>query len=343
VDRFSRVKVMITSDLARVVMVAVLIVWNNHLPVVYLVAFGLSAGAVFFNPAASSLLPSLVPDDELVAANSGLWSSAVLTQVALAPIAGLVAATAGFEWAFALNATSFALSALALRGLQDAEESLPLVAASMWRQGVESLAVVFGDRMLRALAVAQALAALSAGATSVLLVLLAADHLEVGGAGYGAMIAAIGVGAFVGPLLLTRFADQVRGPVVIFGAFGLRGLLDLVLATVVALPAALATLMLYGLATSTGSVSFSSLIQSRVSARLRGRVFSAFDVIWHTMRLLSLVLGGVLAETVGIRGVFYAGGALLLAAALSGLSAYGRPCAAGECDPRSSAAAPLAD
>jgi len=323
VDRFPRVRVMITADLARVLMAAVLIVWHDQLPVVYLVAFGLSAGAVFFNPAASSLLPSLVPDDELVAANSGIWSAGVLTQVALAPVAGLVAATAGFEWAFALNTASFALSALALGGLEAEEEPLPVTSGTIWRQGIESLSLLASDPMLRALAVAQALAALSAGATSALLVLLAADHLEVGGGGYGAMIAAIGVGAFVGPLLLTRLADQLRRPVVIFGAFGVRGVVDLVLATVVTLPVALGSLVLYGLGTSTGSVSFSSLIQSRVAARLRGRVFSAFDVIWQSMRLVSLVLGGFLAEAFGIRAVFYAGGTLLIVAALSGLSARG--------------------
>jgi len=121
----------------------------------------------------------------------------VLTQVALAPVAGLVAATAGFEWAFALNTASFALSALALGGLEAEEEPLPVTSGTIWRQGIESLSLLASDPMLRALAVAQALAALSAGATSALLV-PAADHLEVGG----------GVGAFVGPLLLTRLADR---------------------------------------------------------------------------------------------------------------------------------------
>jgi MFS family permease len=75
----------------------------------------------------------------------------------------------------------------------------------------------------------------------------------------------------------------------------------------------------YGLGTSTGNVSFSSVIQAHVPASLRGRIFSAFDMIWHTMRLASLLLGGVLADAIGIRAVYYAGAALLAAAALSGL------------------------
>ena len=55
--------------------------------VAYAVAFGLSAGQVFFSPAGQSLLPSIVGDDELVAANSGIWTAAVTAQIAVAPVA----------------------------------------------------------------------------------------------------------------------------------------------------------------------------------------------------------------------------------------------------------------
>lgn len=321
VDRLPRVQVMLGADVGRLVLVAALVVWHSHVAVVYAIAFGLSAGSVFFNPAAASLLPALVDDDELVAANSGIWSAAVLAQVLLAPLAGLLATSAGFGWAFAVNAASFGLSALLLRGLRAGEAPRQITTGSIWLQGVQALRLLGGDRLLRALAAAQALAALSAGATSALLVILAYQHLNVSGAGYGLMLAAIGTGAFCGPLLLSRLAVHVRRPTVIFGAFGLRGLVDVVLATVTSLPAALGALASYGVGTSVGNVSFSSLIQSHVPAELRGRVFSAFDVIWQTMRLASLLLGGVLADRYGIRIVFYTGGTLLLAAAFAGLSA----------------------
>lgn len=319
VDRLPRVRVMVSSDVARMVLAAVLVVWHEELWVVYAVAFGLSAGAVFFNPAAGSLLPALVDDDELVAANSGVWSAAVLSQVLMAPVAGFLAVTAGFGWAFALNAASFAVSGLLLRGLKSGEAPAPVSSSGLFAQGLEAIGLLGRDPLLRALAVAQALAALSAGATSALLVLLAADHLRVDGDGYGLMLAAIGAGAFVGPLVLTRWS-RLRSPRVIFAAFGLRGLVDLVLAGVTALPAALGSLAVYGLATSAGNVTFSSLVQSHVPAAMRGRVFSAFDLIWQAMRLVSLLLGGIAAEAFGIRTVFYAGGVLLLTAAASGLA-----------------------
>ena len=42
----------------------------------------------FFNPASASALPGIVDERELLAANSGLWSAAVIAQIALAPCPG---------------------------------------------------------------------------------------------------------------------------------------------------------------------------------------------------------------------------------------------------------------
>ena len=292
VDRLPRVTVMVGADLARMVLAAVLAVWHRDIALVYAVAFGLSAGSVFFNPAAGSLLPALVTDDELVAANSGIWSAAVLSQILVAPLAGLLTATAGYGWAFAANAASFAISAALLRGLSSSEARRPVTTVSIWAQDREALHLVARDRLLRALAVAQTLAALSAGATSALLVVLAA---------------------------------RIRRPTAVFTAYGLRGVVDVALATITALPAALAALVCYGIGTSTGNIAFATVIQSHVPDRLRGRVFSAFDLIWQSMRLTSLLIGGLLADAVGIRAVYYLGGALLAAAALAGLTLLGVP------------------
>lgn len=96
--------------------------------------------------------------------------------------------------------------------------------------------------------------------------------------------------------------------------------MDAVLATVTGLTAALAVLFAYGLGTSTGAVTFNSVLQAETAERVRGRVFATFDMLWQTGRLLSLLLVGVLADTFGIRAVYYFGAALLLAAAWAGWS-----------------------
>jgi len=176
------------------------------------------------------------------------------------------------------------------------------------------------DRLLRLLAAVQLLAALSAGATSALLVVLSGRRLGTGPGGFGLLLGAIGAGAALGPLLLPRLTSSPRRPALVFGPYLLRGLVDLVLAMTRSLPAALAALALYGVGTSTGMVTYNSLLQAHVRDQVRGRVFAACDMIWQTGRLASLALGGLAADTLGIQAVYLLGGLLLLLAGSIGLA-----------------------
>jgi len=318
VDRLPRVTVMIGADLVRAALAFTLPFVDSSVVAVYAIALALSAGAVFFNPAAQSVLPAIVRERELVAANSGLWTAAVISQVVLAPLAGVVVAGFGYTWAFWINGASYLASAAVLRGLTLPSAPVSTGRIPWYSQAREGIAAVAGHRLLRGLAAAQFLAALSAGATGALLVVLAREHLDLGTADYGFLLGAIGVGAATGPFVLSRLTDDPRRPVFVLGPFALRAVVDSVLATVTGLAAAMAALVAYGLGTSTGAVTFNSLLQAETPEHLRGRVFASFDMLWQSGRLLSLLAGGLLADTVGIRAVYYLGGLLLLAAVLAG-------------------------
>lgn len=318
VDRLPRVPVMIGADLVRAALAFALPFVDGSVAAVYAVAVGLSAAAVFFNPAAQSVLPAIVRERDLVAANSGLWTAAVVSQVVLAPLAGIVVVTFGYTWAFWINAASYLLSAVALRRLTVAAAPAPAVRTSWYADAAAGIAAVAGHRLLRALAAGQFLAALSAGATGALLVVLAQEHLALRPSDFGLLLGAIGVGAALGPLLLSRLTDNPRRPVYVLGPFVLRAVVDAVLATVTGLAAAMTTLLAYGIGTSTGAVTFHSLLQAETPEQLRGRVFAGFDMLWQSGRVLSLLAGGLLADTIGIRAVYYLGAVLLLAAATAG-------------------------
>lgn len=317
VDRLPRQRVMIGADLARAAIAAGVAAEPHHLWTLYPAAFGLSAFTVFFNPAAASVLPSLVDEDELVGANSALWSAAVLSQMVLAPLAGLLVTTVGASAAFAINAGSFLFSAATLAGLH-----IPLrpvtPTRSHWAEAVEGARLIRANRFLATLASVQLLAAMSAGATSALLVVLAERHLHTHATGFGFLLAAIGVGAGLSPLVLQRFVRDVRRPVLQFGPYLLRGVVDLVLATFTSLAVAVVALIGYGVATSTGNVAYTTALQTIVPDRIRGRIFASYDVIWQTGRLISIGIGGVLADLLGISAVYYLGGALLLVAGALG-------------------------
>ena len=252
-----------------------------------------------------------------MAANSGIWTAAVVSQIALAPLAGLLVVTGGYGPAFLLNAVSFVVSALVLVGLKAPARVAP-VERRLWRDAASGVGTLVGSPLLRGLAAGQLLAALSAGATSALLVVLAQDHLGLDQSGYGLLLGAIGLGAAIGPLLLTRPVRDPLRPVFVFGPFLMRAVVDAVLASVTALAGALAALVGYGLGTSTGAVTFNSLLQAQTEEATRGRVLAGFDLLWQVGRLVSLVLGGVVADAWGIRAVYYLGAVLLVAAAGAG-------------------------
>ncbi|WCO68018.1 MFS transporter [Iamia majanohamensis] len=318
VDRRPRRSVMIAADLARALLVASLAVVGGSVLLAFAVAFGVSAATVAFNPAASSLLPEVVDREDLVDANALLWTVAVVAQIVLAPAAGGLISLFGVHVAFAVNAASYLISALILTGLR-AGRSPSETALRGWGSVMAGVAAVRGVPLLRRLAIVQGLASLSAGATSGLLVVFAADALDVGPGGFGLLLAAIGVGAALGPMLFrSRIAPGDRRW--LFGPFATRGGVDLLLGVTSNPAVAGAALGLYGASTSTGMVAYQSTLQSAVPAETRGRAFALYDVVWNAARLVSLGIGGILADALGIRAVYILGGVLLLAAAAVGLT-----------------------
>lgn len=317
-DRYPRRTVMVLADLLRASLVALLAVAHGEVALAYAVAFGVSIGTLLFNPAASSLVPDLVGDDELVDANSALWTIAVVAQILLAPLAGALIAWAGVGAAFGLNAASYLISALLLHRLEVARRPAALTVAG-WTAVRDGLSTVRRSPLLSRLALVQVLASLSAGATSGLLVVLAGDWLGVGPSGFGALLACIGAGAALGPLLLRRHirpADKRW----LFGPYALRGGVDVALATISSPVVAGAALSTYGVGTSTGMIAYQSTLQTVVPPEVRGRAFALYDVLWNAARLVSLGLGGLLADQLSIRAVYLVSAGLLMVAAAIGLT-----------------------
>ncbi len=133
------------------------------------------------------------------------------------------------------------------------------------------------------------------------------------------LLAAIGVGAVLGPLLLRRFV-RPGDKRWLFGPFAVRGAVDLTLAAVANPVVAGGALVAYGMSTSTGMVAYQSTLQTLVPVETRGRAFAFYDVLWNTARLLSLAVGGVIAELADVRVVYVLSALLLFAAAVVGLT-----------------------
>ena len=209
-DRYPRRGLMIMADLLRAGLAAGIALSHSSVAMAFVVAFGLSVGGLLFNPAASAALPEVVGPDDVVDANAALWTVAVVLQILLAPLAGLIIGWAGFGLAFGLNAASYVGSAMWLRGLKTATNKAD-AAKPGWSAVARGWATVRNHPLLSRLLIVQVLASLSAGATSGLLVVLAKDRLRLSPSGFGLLLAAIGFGAALVPCSFAGSSSRATG------------------------------------------------------------------------------------------------------------------------------------
>lgn len=329
IDRLNRKHVLIGADILRAVL-ALSLVWPQGTWHAYVVAAGMAAGNTFFNPTVQAVIPALTTEDQRLAANSVAWSTGRLVQIVAAAVAGGLIALIGTDAAFALNAATFAVS-----GLLIARLTIPAHAGQLGsdtKRGLGSyftdaragLRYALSDHLVSRLLLVQGLASFAVGATGAMLVILSERHLGLTPSGFAWLIGAIGVGALLGPLIPNMLATDYRDARWLFVPYIIRGVGDILIAVFTPLPFVLIILFIYGLNTSTGMVVYSSTIQGAVPDAVRGRVFTLLDVTWNAMRLLSLALGALMVDAIGIQALFWFGGAMLTLSGMLGLLLLGK-------------------
>lgn len=284
--------------------------------------FVLGFSSVFATPAFQSLVPDLVPRDQLVAASS-LSSISVNVARSLGPaIAGVVIAWFGVGAVFALNAAIFAATALALalwrpsqetaRPTLRAESFLPAIRAG-WRYIQHAPVVV---RLLgRAAFFLVPTAALWA-----LLPLIASERLRLGADGYGILLGALGVGAIGGAILLRRLRAllSLNGVVVASSAVCAGALVEVAMVRVPAIT--VITLFLTGVAWTAVLSSVNAELQLFLPAWVRARGLSVYQMVLLGALAFGSALWGALANYAGLVPAFLtAAGCMVAGAATIGI------------------------
>src|SRR5438270_693358 len=150
-DRLRRKHVMIFADLVRfaVVLAMLLVRTRSMVWVVYPLLLAETIMAAFFEPARNAVIPNIAASGEVLIANtlsSATWSVNLLVG---ASVGGVVAAFFGRDVVFVLNALSFLLSAVLIRGMRFAEPHAESAAPLRPRDLVDFSPVLEGIRYVR--------------------------------------------------------------------------------------------------------------------------------------------------------------------------------------------------
>jgi MFS family permease len=319
VDRWDRRITMIVADLVRALLVATIpFVARFGIGWVYAIAFIVSTVSLFFVPAKRAMIPDLVPADELMAANSlDDTSEAVAEFAGLAVGAGIVA-TLGSAAAFGIDAVSFIFSALMISRISiQAVQATETLTASVWSEAAEGLRYIWKNAVLRDLIGVYALAAVFAAGSIAVVYALALQRYNAGAPGVALLDAAITAGTIVGALAVGRSGPERPGRKFLLGIGGF----GLALATVslaqtiwVAVP----LLALCGVANMWFVVPATTILQTRSTVPVRGRVMAASTSVNRIAAVAGVIAVGALSETVPLAWVTAGVGAGALLAALAG-------------------------
>ncbi|MEV3985335.1 MFS transporter [Nonomuraea sp. NPDC049758] len=320
-DRLDRRHLMIASDLVRFgtqSALVVLVLSNGQGVAVFLVlqfVYGLAEG--LFRPAASGVIPALVPDARLERAN-GLLSGVVNGGMVLGPVLGGLFVQAGLAaLGLGVDAFTFLLSALLLRGLPE----MPRTSRPRRRfiaDLVEGWQVIAARGWLLMLIVTSSLFHLISLSAVFSLGPAWADQALGGAQAWGTLVTAFGVGGIVGGFAAIRFAPTRPGVVCIL-LLTVLSAQPLFLSSGAPLAVIAFLQLLAGLSLSLYASTFTTTYQRFTPDDAVSRV-SAFDSLASTALLpLGYLLVGWLADLMGIAAAMRVVAAVGILVCLAGL------------------------
>lgn len=216
-DRLNRQRVMIASDLVRMVIAAAFILTVNHPNkwLLYALSFALMFASPFFTSGRASILPTIATEEELHTANS-LTQTTGWTTLTIGAFLGGTMAGFGYQLAFAINALSFLASALCIaqlhvsggfrarrKALTEAEVARP------WREYTQGLRYIRSVPLVFGLLMVGVGWASGGGAAQILFTVFGEIVFNKGPMGLGAIWGCAGVGLVIGGTLAYRFGRQL--------------------------------------------------------------------------------------------------------------------------------------
>ena len=327
-DRLNRKHVMIASDVTRAVLALgfILTIHRHDTWMLYLFSALLMFASPFFTSGRTSILPTITSREELHTANSLTQTTQWTTLTVGTMVAGLSAASLGYQWAFVLNSLSFFGSAACIWQLRGAgsfrakrEALTEEQVVRPWHEYKEGLRYMRSSPLILGIALIGVGWATGGGAAQILFTLFGEQVFNRGPAGIGIVWSAAGVGLLVGGGFAHTIGRQIsfrnyKRAVVI--CYVIHGGAYVLFSQMSSFAAALFFIALSRAGVAVSSVLNTSQLLRRVPDEFRGRVFStAESLTWSTM-MVSMTAAGIASQYHGPRTIGFVAGILSSSTAL---------------------------
>jgi MFS family permease len=312
-DRCDPRRTMIVSDVTRAILI-LLLTQAATVSQICVITFAVSCCSSFFAPAQSITLRLLVPHTGLLAANARLQQSLQLVRLASPAVATALVAAFGERICYAADSASFLVSAALLATLRYSRPASPASKRVAFRELGRGFHFLLADSRFSFAVLSLTAGTFAAGCFGALASLYVRDVLHRGPAVLGMIASLIAAGTLACSSILRGCARNPRR-LIGYGMAGV-GASILLLAAVPKMTAALLGAAGMGIGVAVVMIASSSMLQGETPPELRGRVSGASASLTSLAQLASLMLSGIAAARLGIRGVFLVSAALLFAIAI---------------------------
>lgn len=309
-DRVDRRRIVVTVDLVRVVVLAVLttfvVTGAVSIAVVLVALFALGTAEMFADNASSALLPMVVDRDDLAVANSRLQLGLITINQLAGPPVGAALFAAGSAWPFGAQAVMVLLGAVLVSRVVAPAVTREAESVSRISHDIaEGFRWVWHHAAVRTLALTIFIFNITFGAAWSVLVLYATQRLGLGEVGFGLVTTVGAAGSLAGMVSygwITRhvsLGDLMRIGLVVETLTHLG--LALTRSPYVALP----IFFVFGAHAFVWGTTSITVRQRAVPTGLQGRVGSVYLVSVYGGLVIGSGLGGLLAQHGGIAAPFW--------------------------------------
>jgi len=316
-DTFDRRRMLLTVQCymatVGVVLAALTAAGQMRPPLLLVLTFALGVGTALTAPAYQALIPDLVPRRELASAAALGAVSMNLARAVGPALAGLIIARIGTAAVFAINAATFVVFAGVLllwrREPVDNSGNRERFPSALRAGG----RYVRHSPVVRRLLLRVTLFLLPAVALWALLPLIATDRLALGAAGYGLLLAALGIGAVAGAVLLPRFRRMLSPNRQLIVASAVFALSTAVVGTVDVPGVVFVALLPAGAAWVAVLSTMNATLQLFLPAWVRARGLAIYQMTFFGAQALGALAWGLIAESAGLVPAFLTSASLMAA------------------------------
>lgn len=308
-DRYARRKIVMLALLAETIGVLGLVALALHpepgFTAIFAIAALFGAARAFLSPAATALVPMLVPKADMpqaISLKSLSWQGAVIIGPWLGGMLCAISTAAAYATTAALYVAGVAI--LLLMRANTTPERQP---GSQWAQIKEGLAYTFHNKIVFGAISLDLFAVLLGGATA-LLPAFASDILQVGPEGFGILRSGPAIGAVLVALALARWPLKRRAGIRMFWAVGAFGMATVVFGLSQNMYLSVAALAVLGAADMISVYVRQTLVQIVTPDHMRGRVSSVSGLFISGSNELGEFESGVASRFLGPVGAAVFGG-----------------------------------